>query len=110
MRGDSFFAISCHERQALHRYGACRGRSAWLASVLQDASFQAIVFFSYPRSPRVANFSSSIGQTLALALEPDLNNYTQTPIAKILARVVFPRLPTDTVSHVVHFAFHTGYY
>ena len=31
-------------------------------------------------------------------------------LAKILARVVFPRLPTDTVSHVVHFAFHTGYY
>ena len=31
-------------------------------------------------------------------------------LAKILARVVFPGLPTDTVSHVVHFAFHTGYY
>ena len=31
-------------------------------------------------------------------------------LAKILARVVFPRLPTDTVSHIVHFAFHTGYY
>ena len=31
-------------------------------------------------------------------------------LAKILERVVFPGLPTDTVSHVVHFAFHTGYY
>ena len=31
-------------------------------------------------------------------------------LAKILARVVFPGLPTDAVSHVVHFAFHTGYY
>ena len=31
-------------------------------------------------------------------------------LAKTLARVVFPGLPTDTVSHVVHFAFHTGYY
>ena len=96
------------------------------------------------------NFSSSIGQTLALALESDLIIYpdsqrlwqrdpagatippdTQDPyllkvrsaggwgryeracrarLAKTLARVVFPRLPTDTVSHVVHFAFHTGYY
>ena len=26
------------------------------------------------------------------------------------ARVVFPRLPVDAVSHVVAFAFHTGYY
>ena len=26
------------------------------------------------------------------------------------ARVVFPRLPVDAVSHVVTFAFHTGYY
>ena len=26
------------------------------------------------------------------------------------ARVVFPRLPVDVVSHVVAFAFHTGYY
>ena len=29
-------------------------------------------------SPRVAKLSSSIGQTLALALEPDLDNYTQS--------------------------------
>ena len=27
-----------------------------------------------------------------------------------LARVVFPRLPVDMVSHVVAFSFHTGYY
>ena len=26
------------------------------------------------------------------------------------ARVVFPRLPVDAVSHVVAFAFHVGYY
>ena len=31
-------------------------------------------------------------------------------LATILARVVFPRLPLEMVSHVVAFAFHTGYY
>ena len=31
-------------------------------------------------------------------------------LAAILARVVFPRLPVDAVSHVVAFSFHTGAY
>ena len=31
-------------------------------------------------------------------------------LAMTLARVVFPRLPVDVVSHVVAFSFHTGYY
>ena len=31
-------------------------------------------------------------------------------ITATCARVVFPRLPVDAVSHVVAFAFHTGYY
>ena len=31
-------------------------------------------------------------------------------LAAPLARVVFPRLPVDVVSHVVAFSFHTGYY
>ena len=31
-------------------------------------------------------------------------------LATILARVVFPRLPLEMVSHVVAFAFHTGDY
>ena len=31
-------------------------------------------------------------------------------LAAPLARVVFPRLPVDMVSHVVAFSFHTGYY
>ena len=31
-------------------------------------------------------------------------------LAKTFARVVFPRLPVDAMSHVVAFAFHTGGY
>ena len=31
-------------------------------------------------------------------------------LAKTFARVVFPRLPVDALSHVVAFAFHTGGY
>ena len=31
-------------------------------------------------------------------------------LAKTFARVVFPRLPVDAMSHVVAFAFHTGAY
>ena len=31
-------------------------------------------------------------------------------LAKTFARVVFPRLPVDALSHVVAFAFHTGAY
>jgi len=31
-------------------------------------------------------------------------------LAMPLARVVFPRLPVEMVSHVVAFSFHTGYY
>ena len=34
----------------------------------------------------------------------------RTRLTATLARVVFPRLPVDAVSHVVAFAFHTGYY
>ena len=34
----------------------------------------------------------------------------RTRLATILARVVFPRLPLEMVSHVVAFAFHTGDY
>ena len=34
----------------------------------------------------------------------------QKSLATTLARVVFPRLPVDAVSHVVAFSFHTGYY
>ena len=34
----------------------------------------------------------------------------RTRLTATCARVVFPRLPVDVVSHVVAFAFHTGYY
>ena len=34
----------------------------------------------------------------------------RTRLTATCARVVFPRLPVDAVSHVVAFAFHTGYY
>ena len=34
----------------------------------------------------------------------------RTRLAKAFARVVFPRLPIEVVSHVVVFAFHIGYY
>ena len=34
----------------------------------------------------------------------------RTRLAKASARVVFPRLPIEVVSHVVVFAFHIGYY
>ena len=34
----------------------------------------------------------------------------RTRLTATCARVVFPRLPVDAVSHVVAFAFHVGYY
>ena len=34
----------------------------------------------------------------------------RTRLTATFARVVFPRLPVDAVSHVVAFALHTGYY
>ena len=34
----------------------------------------------------------------------------RTRLAKAFARVVFPRIPIEVVSHVVVFAFHIGYY
>ena len=50
-----------------------------IASVLQDASskFQALCLVDYLRSPRVAILFVANRPDLALALEPDLDNYTQ---------------------------------
>ena len=76
-------------------YGA--GPRSWPPTLAAGATIPPDAHDAYLRKVRAVGF-------------PRYEKAHRTRLTATCARVVFPRLPVDAVSHVVAFAFHTGYY